>query len=453
MKTLRGRLFVAVLAAIVVSVALTVAIGAALTRRTADTNTRVSLARRADLLATEEAQQPSYIAEHYLSDPVRVIVDRRAAMGMYVAPGHASNGTLRLSQPEAAAHPDLRLNAGSKYLYSYRPVGPRGLLLLEPVSRPAAWGSFLRDLLLAGAVGGVLAAAISYLLAGSIVRPISRVAEASRSLAEGDSPEPLPTHGSAELASLSQAFNDMAAQLSASREAERNFLLSVSHELKTPLTAIRGYAEGLLDGAVTADAASRTILLEAHRLERLVRDLLDLARMNRREFHVRREPVDLAEVTHEVIARHRPAAHEFGVTLTAEGEETWVEADHDRVLQVASNLVENALRETPRRGSVTVRVEPRRLIVSDTGPGLGADDLARAFDRFFLYDKYGKERPVGSGLGLAIVKQLAVAMGGDVTVQSKPREGATFVVTFRSGPELGRVDNLEVGAPQAAQRM
>jgi two-component system OmpR family sensor kinase len=431
--TLRGRLFVAVLAAIVVSVALTVAIGAALQRRTADHNTKVNLARRADLLATEEAQQPSYIAEHYVSGPVRVIVDRRAAMGKYVASSSSSNGTLRVTDAQAAAYPDLELSAGPKYLYSYRPFGPRGLLLLEPVSRPAAWGSFLRDLLLAGGVGAVLAAVISYLLAGSIVRPISRVADASRSLAEGASPEPLPAHGSAELAGLAQAFNDMATQLAASREAERNFLLSVSHELKTPLTAIRGYAEGLLDGAVTSEMASRTILVEARRLERLVRDLLDLARMNRREFPVGREPVDLAEVAQEVTARHRSAAREFGVALKVEGGETWVEADHDRVLQVASNLVENALRETPRDGSVTVRVEPRRLIVSDTGPGLGGDDVSRAFDRFFLYDKYGKERPVGSGLGLAIVKQLAVAMGGDVTVESEPGAGATFVVTFSRG--------------------
>jgi two-component system sensor histidine kinase BaeS len=438
-KTLRARLFVAVLAAVVGSVALTVAIGAALTRRTADHSTRVSLAHRADLLAAEEQQQPSYIAEDYLADSVRVIVDRRAAMKRYVTPGRAANGTLRLD--------------GTRYIYSYRPIGPRGLLLLERVSRPAAWGSFLRDLLLAGAVGAVLAAVVSFLVAGSIVRPIRRVAEASRSLAEGASPEPVPTEGSEELASLARAFNEMAAQLATSREAERNFLLSVSHELKTPLTAIRGYAEGLGDGAFEPETAAATILLEARRLERLVRDLLDLARMNRREFNVRREPVDLAGTAREVVARHESAAHEFGVELRAEGAETWVEADQDRVLQVASNLVENALRETPRSGSVWVRVEPGRLHVADTGPGLTPEDVPRAFDRFFLYDKYGKERPVGSGLGLAIVKQLALAMGGGVFVVSEPGAGATFTVTFRSGAKPRGVDDLEVGAVHAAERM
>jgi two-component system OmpR family sensor kinase len=436
-KTLRGRLFVAVLAAIVVSVAVTVAIGAALSRRTADENDRAALAVRADLLAGQESQRPSYIADDYFVGSTRVIVNRLAEMKNYVASATMSNGTLTLD--------------GKRYIYSYRPMGQRGLLLLESASRPAAWGSFVRDLLLAGGVGAVLAAAISFLVAGSIVRPVQRVADASRALAGGISPDPLPTQGTAELASLSQAFNEMARQLADSRDAERAFLLSVSHELKTPLTAIRGYAEGMAEGAFEPEVASRTILLETKRLERLVRDLLDLARMNRHEFQVGREAVDLAEVAHDVVARHRASAGDYGVALSAEGDETWVEADRDRVLQVASNLVENALRETPRDGSVTVRVEPQRLIVSDTGPGLAPDDVSRAFDRFFLYDKYGKERPVGSGLGLAIVKQLAIAMGGDVAVRSEPGSGATFVVTFPSGSQPRRVDDLEVRAPHPTE--
>jgi len=173
--------------------------------------------------------------------------------------------------------------------------------------------------------------------------------------------------------------------------------------------------------------------------------------MNRLEFSVRREPVDLAEVAREAVARHEAAGSEFGVTLSAEGEEAWVEADHDRVLQIASNLVENALRETPPAGSVTVGAEGRRLAVSDTGPGLELDDLPRAFDRFFLYDKYGRERPVGSGLGLAIVKQLALAMDGEVSVESELGRGTTFALTLPSGPKARRVDDLEVGAVQTAK--
>jgi len=125
----------------------------------------------------------------------------------------------------------------------------------------------------------------------------------------------------------------MAEQLAASREAERDFLLSVSHELKTPLTAIRGYAEGLAEGVFGADEAARTINLEASRLERLVRDLLDLARMKRSEFSVRSEDVDLAEVAREAVRRHEVAAQQFEVALSASGAESWVDGDHDRLLQ------------------------------------------------------------------------------------------------------------------------
>jgi two-component system sensor histidine kinase BaeS len=288
----------------------------------------------------------------------------------------------------------------------------------------------VNDLLLAALAGAALAAALSFLVARSIARPVRRVADASRALAGGEMPTAIPEVGALELASLAQAFNEMAAQLAASRESEQNFLLSVSHELKTPLTAIRGYAEGLAEGAFEPDEAAQTILVEGRRLERLVRDLLDLARMNRREFAVQQERVDLARVAREAAARHESSAREFGVALTAEGEESWVEADYDRLLQVASNLVENALRETPRSGSVVVRAEAGKLIVSDTGPGLELDDLPRAFDRFFLYDKYGRERPVGSGLGLAIVRQLTEAMGGSVEVESAPGAGATFAISL-----------------------
>jgi len=227
----------------------------------------------------------------------------------------------------------------------------------------------------------------------------------------------------------------MAERLAASREAERAFLLSVSHELKTPLTAIRGYAEGLAEGAFGAEEAAHTIKLEASRLERLVRDLLDLARMNRAEFSVRREPVDLSQIARDAVTRHEVAARQFEVDLREEAGETWVEADPDRLLQVASNLVENALRETPAGGAVTVRVDPGRLLVVDTGPGIAHEDVPHAFERFYLYDKLGRDRPVGSGLGLAIVQQLVRAMGGSVAVETAPGAGATFAVTL---PVLAR---------------
>ena len=241
----------------------------------------------------------------------------------------------------------------------------------------------------------------------------------------------------------------MAEQLAASRESERNFLLSVSHELKTPLTAIRGYAEGLGRARSRRRGAPRTILLESRRLERLVRDLLDLARMNRQRI--------LGSARAGRPRRGRPrggrAARGGGARVRGRARgrgpsEAWVEADHDRVLQVASNLVENALRETPRSGSVDVRAE---------GPSWQWPTRARARPRrpparvrpFLPLRQVRPERPVGSGLGLAIVEQLAEAMRGRVSVDSAPGRGTVFRLTLPSGPKPRRVDDREVGAVQA----
>ena len=417
MRTLRGRLFGVTLASLALSLTLTVAIGATLTRRQVDRVQATALAARADDLAAQRRRNVSYANQDRESGNVRVIVDTRPSLARYVPDvNRDSNGRTTYE--------------GRRELYSYRTLPHRGLLLLRPQSS-GAWRPFLGDLLLAALAGVGLAAVLSLLVARSIVRPIRRIGDATRALAADESHEPLPREGTEELASLADAFNKMTDQLAASREAERNFLLSVSHELKTPLTAIRGYAEGLADGAFEPDEAAQTIVIESRRLERLVHDLLDLARMNRSEFAVRNEPVDLAEIAREAAHRHEASATQFGVGLVAEGEESWVEADHDRVLQVASNLVENALRESPAGGTVTIRAEHGTLSVIDTGPGIASEDLPRVFERFYLYDKIGKGRPVGSGLGLAIVQQLARAMGGDVRVESGLGQGATFVVSLR----------------------
>ena len=411
MKSLRGRLFAATLGALALTLVLTIGIGAVLTRRQVDHTQVANLARRADDVAFQRRTSVSYKNSNSLvGKNVRLIIYPRLAFAEYV--------------PDVDRSGDGQTTyIGKRYLYSYRTLPSRGLLVLQPPGVSQAWRPFLRDLLFSALAGAVLAAVLSFALARSIVRPLRRVAEASDVLATELHHEPLPVEGPRELASLAQSFNEMAAQLAASRESERNFLLSVSHELKTPLTAIRGYAEGLAEGAFTSEDASRTILVEARRLERLVRDLLDLARMNRHEFSVGSEPVDLGEVAREAVARHEASARTFSVSLTAEGDESWVEADPDRVLQIASNLIENALRETPPGGTVTVRRAGGTSASPTRAPASSPTTWLRAFDRFFLYDKYGRERPVGSGLGLAIVKQLAVAMGGDVTDLELTRRG------------------------------
>jgi two-component system, OmpR family, sensor kinase len=252
----------------------------------------------------------------------------------------------------------------------------------------------------------------------------------------------VPVEGASEIATLAVAFNELASQLRRAQEAERNFLLSVSHELKTPLTAIRGYAEAVEDGAVDAREAAATVASEARRLERLVKDLLDLARMNRTDFGVTNTEIDLTEVVEDAVRRYEQQAAAFGVELhtVADGPAPAV-ADADRVLQVVSNLVENALRLTPAGGEVRVVAAPGLLRVEDTGPGLAEDDTEHAFERFYLHERYGLERRVGTGLGLAIVKELTLAMGGTVEVESRP--GTLTVFTVRLGvPKVASRETL-----------
>jgi two-component system sensor histidine kinase BaeS len=319
---------------------------------------------------------------------------------------------------------------GSSYYFAARKANPGTIILLR--RQRSLLSGYVWGLLIAAVAGGLLAALAAFLLARRISRPVDRVSAAARSLASGEHPEPVPVEGAAEIATLAGAFNDLAAQLRQAQEAERNFLLSVSHELKTPLTAIRGYAEAVEDGVVDPREAAATVAAEARRLERLVHDLLDLARMNRTDFSVHNTEIDLADVAEDAVRRYGKQAAGFGVALLAVTEDLAPAiGDSDRVLQIVSNLVENALRLTPPGGQVRVVAEPGVLRVEDTGPGLAEADTERAFERFYLHERYGLERKVGTGLGLAIVRELALAMGGDVAVESRPGTLTVFTVRLR----------------------
>jgi signal transduction histidine kinase len=319
---------------------------------------------------------------------------------------------------------------GERQIFSARRVGPAVVLVSRPDSLTTDdFSDYLGGLLLAGAIAAALAGLAAALLARRLTAPIARVGDAARSLAEGRDPGRLPPEKTAELAALSDSFNDMSEQLARSREAERAVLLSVSHELRTPLTAISGYAEGLEDGTVDPQTAASVVGREADRLGRLVGDLLALVKLEQGVLDIRSERVDLAEAAHEAERRLRPQAKASEVTVALEADgDAAATADADRVVQVVSNLVENAIRVTPGGGSVTVGVTPGSITVSDTGPGIPADDLEHAFDRFHLRRRHGRGSPDGAGLGLAIVRELTEAMGGSVAVESTPGAGATFTV-------------------------
>ena len=178
-------------------------------------------------------------------------------------------------------------------------VERRGLRPIELLARPelgtTAGRSYVVVLILSGLIGAGIAALLAYALSTRLTSPLRQLSDATRRVASGEAAQ-VPVEGTDELAQLATSFNLMSGRLSRARESERAFLLSVSHELKTPLTAIRGYGEALRDGAASADEAGPIIERESERLQRLVQDLLDLARLDQRAFTIRQEPVDLADV-------------------------------------------------------------------------------------------------------------------------------------------------------------
>jgi two-component system, OmpR family, sensor kinase len=437
-RSLRTREFVAIAVAILASVGVTLVLAVVLVRSQARHEALKSLARQAALIAEQQraaspaGQELSSLGVFFDTQQERMAILSLKQAALLLPPKGGS--ALRAGQP---AQGTVAVG-GHTYLYATHPERRQAVVLLRSATLEASdLQPFTIAFGIAAAVGAVIAAVVAFLLARAVSRPIERVSEASLALAAGERPGPLPEKGSTEVAALAESFNRLADDLERAKAAERQFLLSVSHELKTPLAAIRGHGEALLDGVMTIPQAAPVVVEESKRLERLVRDLLDLARLNQRSFSVHPHEVDLAGLATDAVSRHRAESMRVGVGLHAETNgPSPALADPDRTLQVLSNLIENALRCTPSGGSVTVAAHAGVLTVADTGPGLAPEELPHAFERFFLYSRHARHRAVGTGLGLAIVKELTEAMDGTISVKSVVGKGTVFTVRFpRERPE------------------
>jgi signal transduction histidine kinase len=318
-------------------------------------------------------------------------------------------------------------------IQGYLPV----LVITRQIHDPA---NGLRYFVWVGVIALAVAALVAAALARRFTRPLTAAVITTRRIASGDLDATVPVghREDPEFAQLGESINAMAANLVRAREQERQFLLSVSHELRTPLTSIRGYADAVLDGTADDPVAAATVIsAESRRLERLVQDLLDLARLDADRFSLHIQTVNGAAIAAQVAEGFRPRAEELGLELlTAPGSDQplWVVADADRLAQVVANLVENA--SSFARGSITVGAGDLggvpTLWVVDDGPGIPPDQLPRVFERHFTSDRSGGRRK-GSGLGLAIVSELAGAMGAGVRAES-PVAGGTgtrMLVWFR----------------------
>lgn len=312
-----------------------------------------------------------------------------------------------------------------------------GILLVQPLSVADTVSSHaLKRIVLALFVGLLLSIVLGWLLARRVSRPLVQAAQAAHSLASGDRDVRLTPVGPTEVADIAEALNFLATALGTSEGRQREFLLSVSHELRTPLTAIRGYAEAMADDVVAAEDLPRIggiMAAEAQRLDRLVADLLELARTGAVEFPLTINQVDLAAILRDAAYVWADRTKREGVNfkLEIEADEVLVDSDGTRVRQIIDNLAENALRVTPAESVIVFALSADAVLqVRDGGPGLSADDQAVAFAPGELYERYKGVRRVGTGFGLALVGGLAKRLGAKASVGNAPEGGAAFSIAF-----------------------
>ncbi len=414
-----------------------------LVRDAAEEQARDALGSQAELLATSAELQGGRVLTGRVG---RLLADQ----GVNAALVGRERAEAVLTDAEVAAVSDglpvsaVRRVAGARTYIEARPFGTgQGVVIWQEAQlaqepQRAAARRYL-GLLVLGVGAGALA---GYLLARRLTASLQRAARAARRMTVGARTVRLDDRGPAEVVELADAINQLAAALSVSESRQREFLLSVSHELRTPLSAIRGYAEALSDGVVTGDAVASTgttMLNEAQRLDRLVSDLLDLARLGAQDFRLDLADVDLTALVSQAGSVWRDRSEREGIRFAVEvpPHPVVIRTDPTRLRQIIDGLAENALRVTPAGAPIVfaLRVDGAEAVVEvrDGGPGLTSDDLAVAFERSALYERYRGIRRVATGVGLALVGGLAERLGGHPVAGRSPEGGAAFAVRLPRG--------------------
>ena len=337
---------------------------------------------------------------------------------------------------------------GALFVYAAYPLsaqnsqitGAAALVLAVPrPSMLAVLGSLTWPFLLATGISLVISLLISLWLGRSIYRPLAAVKTAAQRVAQGDYSQRVPEEGPAEVKELAASFNHMAGEVEQSQMRLRHFVADVSHELKSPLTSIQGFAQALLDGTAadeeTRAKASHIIDSEARRLKRQVDELLELSRMQSGQAAMLQTPVDVNDVLTQSIEIYAMQAKEKLVELRLYTKpDLIVMGDADRLEQVFNNLLDNAIKNSPSSSVVNITSSPSedtvRITVSDSGPGIPADHLPHVFERF--YQVPGVR--TGVGLGLTIAREIVLAHGGTIEVSNQPGEGARFTVRLPLAP-------------------
>ncbi|MGB2874207.1 MAG: HAMP domain-containing sensor histidine kinase [Gaiellaceae bacterium] len=360
--------------------------------------------------------------------------------------------------PRQAAVALRRVRANKFWRFEFTPPGAKQTLLAAArplkvgqqtfgtivVAKPETilkqrWLALIERLLIAFAGGVAVAAGFAWYLSRRITTPVLDLSRAADQVARGQYEVDVPkVPGGGEIGVLAERFRQMAARLSEAEELERNFLMTVSHELRTPLTAIRGHVEALREGVATDEevrtASLAVIAAEAERLERLVGDVLDLAKLDAHRFTVLREEVEMERLVDAAYANFSEEARRRGIDYKRSVEaKPVIVSDGDRVLQIISNLLSNAFRWTPDGGRVELALKAVDgsvyVTVADSGPGIAPAERERIFRPFWSRD--GR----GTGLGLAIALELAAALGGGIRLETSPERGSRFELFLPAVPE------------------
>lgn len=366
--------------------------------------------------------------------------------GALIADSAADQAAMTLPPDPRGLHPTgLECDrSGRAWFYSVKQLSSGNwLLVAAPRPKIVPLLAILTDELSAPLIeGGLIALLLSLVLAFLIARwvadPLERLILAAGTLPT-ENIAPVEEGGPQEIRKLTRAFNSMARRVRAGRAAQRDFVANVSHELKTPLTSIQGFAQALMDGTADQPEARRqaaeVIYSEAGRMHRMALNLLDLARLDAGTASMNEAPVDMLALLRGICEKFQPMATNAGVTLKVSlpVDLPPLIGDGDRLAQVFSNLVDNALEFTPRGGAIAIRaIENLREIqvsVNDTGRGIPASAIPHIFDRFYRAESArtgGNEH--GAGLGLAIVQEVVAAHGGRISVRSAEGRGTGFVV-------------------------
>ncbi len=342
--------------------------------------------------------------------------------------------------------------------------------LFYAAPEPSALGffrdSFFRPLFWAGSATLFLAVILALIIARSVAKPLRQLADGAAAIAEGNYDQQIRPRGPEEVRRVAESFNSMAARVRMAHQSQRDLVANVSHDLKTPLTSIQGWSQALLDGTAVSpeeqERAASIIHNEADRMSRMVSQLLDLARIESGTLQLAQEPVNIADLLTEV--RHNLAlrAQTLDIHLTLDAAPVPpVIGDYDRLMQVFTNLTDNALTHTPSGGRVHLTVKQHgdkavEVLVQDTGKGIAETELSRIFERFYQVDKSRSRRDGrrGSGLGLAIVRELVEAHGGLIQARSAKGQGSLFIVrlpitNLPEGSTIARRPG-QVSAPPAA---